>query len=198
MKKFILYVFISFMLTTNLYALTDAEYFLRNISNIKSIKANFIQVNEIVDFGEDIYEGSLTIVSKKYALWDYINPEDTWYLFSEDKLEYYDSLNSQLVVYKDFSISENVLLQMLMDLSIINSKFKTVVVGDKITLHPIGDIGAKYIEIFIKGSYIESIISYDFDDNKVEIKFSEMVYNGNIDETIFKKTVPDNTSVFEY
>jgi len=197
-KKILIINLMIFILSANVYADTnDTEIFIRNIKKIESITADFIQKNSMIDFGTDTYTGKIVIVTKKQALWDYTDPANTWYLFSPTKLEYYDNITNQLVTYTNFSISDNILLQLLMDLSIINDSFKTTILDNKITLFPLTNIGIKYIEIVVEKSYMKSIKSIDLDDNSVEIIFSNMKYNSTIHENIFNKSVPADATHFK-
>ncbi len=70
----------------------EQKDFVKQLSSIKSLSADFKQVNILKDYGEDIYIGKVFINMKDKALWDYIEPYSSWYLINSESIEHYDEI----------------------------------------------------------------------------------------------------------
>ncbi len=171
---------------------------LAEVSKITSLQADFTQTNTIKDFGDDIYSGKVYIEMKKKALWDYIDPYLTWYMFSDTVVEQYDEINNQLMRYPITGDSDSVILQVLMDFSSLPNVFDVEQIdNDTIHLQPKQDIGLRYMEIDFAAGIINSISSEDATGNKTKIIFSNVLTNIDIPESVYLKALPDDVEIFD-
>lgn len=70
MKKLLLLLFILVCFTAFAEDKKNTDY-MKQLSDIKSLSAEFKQINNLKDYGEDIYTGKVYINMKEKALWDY-------------------------------------------------------------------------------------------------------------------------------
>lgn len=73
MKKLLLLLFILVCFTAFAEDKKNTDY-MKQLSDIKSLSAEFKQINNLKDYGEDIYTGKVYINMKEKALWDYTEP----------------------------------------------------------------------------------------------------------------------------
>lgn len=192
MKKIILIC--TFLVSIAGYVNADI---LDDISAIKTMKADFIQVNSIKDFGEDIYKGEVVIQAKKATLWDYTEPSKSWYLITADGMQQYDSASNQLLKFSKENIGSNALIEILMDFDSIKKSFDIVINGNTARLKPKTDSDIVYLDISVDNGTVKRMTILDKAENKSEITFSGIVLNKPVDEKTFTKTVPKGTEVFE-
>ena len=89
------FIFALFSVYAN--AADKKDSLLNSLSSIKTLSAEFKQVNNLKDFGDDEYTGKVSIKMGEVALWDYKEPYNSWYLITKDKVDYFDEINNQLV-----------------------------------------------------------------------------------------------------
>lgn len=199
MRKF-LFTFIFTIVSLSAFAndknVNEAQL-IKEIENMTSIQADFTQINEIKDFGKDEYTGSMAIIKGQKALWDYKKPFESWYLFSANKIEFYDKNNNQLMIYETGEQITNILLQLLLDISVAKSKFDITTNKNIITLKPKEDLGVKFLNIEMKNNIISSMESTDNIGNNTKIIFSNVVINKKIDDKIFDKKAPKDAEIFK-
>ena len=70
MKKLLLLLFILVCFTAFAEDKKNTDY-MKQLSDIKSLSAEFKQINNLKDYGEDIYTGKVYINMIDKALWDY-------------------------------------------------------------------------------------------------------------------------------
>lgn len=168
-----------------------------DIEKIETLSADFIQINEIKDFGKDEYSGSMALIKGDSALWDYKKPFISWYIFSRDTIKHYDSTHNQLIIYKNDETISNVLLQLLIDVSIAKSKFEMATKGSTITLIPKENLGVKEIKITLNKGVISEMESNDSAGNNTKIIFKNVKVNKKINPKTFDKKVPIDAEIFE-
>lgn len=175
------------------FALEDP---LKSVEKIKTMTADFTQINTIKDFGDDEYKGRMVISSGEKALWDYTEPVKSWYLFSKDSIEQYDGENNQLIIYGSEELSSNVLLQILLDLRTIKSKFDVKTEGSIISLTPKENMGIKDMTVTVKDGVISEMKSRDNAGNVSRIIFGGVKINAPLPENAFSKKAPKDADVF--
>jgi outer membrane lipoprotein carrier protein len=197
MKKLALTLLILFI-SINSFAL-DKDKIIETLSSFKTAIADFEQITEIKDFGEDFYSGKIYLIAKKKALWDYTKPYPQYYIFTPDSMEYYDSSTEQLIRQKvNQSGGQNIIYQLLVDISKAKETFDIIVEGeDTLRLIPKTDIGLKYIVLKIKKDFISEIISTDNEGNNTKVYLKNIMLNVNINPKVFQKEVPLTTEIFE-
>ncbi|KAA0258510.1 outer membrane lipoprotein carrier protein LolA [Deferribacter autotrophicus] len=174
------------------------ESVLESYSNIKTFQADFVQKTTIQGFGDDYYEGKVYLIRGEKLMWDYKKPYRQYYLFEKDKMEYYDSSAKQLIRQK-ISLEDNVVLQIIMDISTIGKNFKIISLDkDRVRLIPKSFINLKYIDLLLGDKFIKKIISEDGAGNITEIIFKNSKINELIEDKVFKPIVPLDTEIFNY
>lgn len=169
--------------------------YMQLLSNIKSLSAEFKQVNNLKDYGEDIYTGKVYINMKEKALWDYTEPYSSWYLITTETIDHYDEINNQLVKMDAKELKEHALLQVLMDFQKLKSTFNVTEKKDMLVLKPKTNTGIIYINIIFKDGIISELQSKDNTGNTTSITFSKVKIDKNISDSTFKKKVPKDVTV---
>lgn len=169
--------------------------YMQLLSNIKSLSAEFKQVNNLKDYGEDIYTGKVYINMKEKALWDYTEPYSSWYLITTETIDHYDEINNQLVKMDAKELKEHALLQVLMDFQKLKSTFNVTEKKDMLVLKPKTNTGIIYINIVFKDGIISELQSKDNTGNTTSITFSKVKIDKNISDNTFKKKVPKDVTV---
>lgn len=170
---------------------------MQQLSSIKSISADFKQVNNLKDYGEDIYSGKVYINMKEKALWDYTEPYSSWYNITNENIEHYDEINNQLVIMKAKDYKEYALLQVLMDFSKLSQSFTVKEQENVLYLKPKKDEGIEYINITFKDNIISKIDSKDNNGNLTTITLSNVVLDKKINDASFKKKLPKDVNIFK-
>lgn len=184
------------LLSTQLFAAESVDSVIDRISRIKTLQSAFVQKTAISGFGEEVYKGEVFIRYGDRALWLYSQPEVAWYLFTRDRLEYYDAATRQLVRSK-VSGDDNVLLKVLFDLSALRQHFNASWNGEVLMLNPKKDIGVKNIAIKLKGGAVKELSSDDSSGNRTVIILDNPQINAGIADSVFSPAVPKGTKVFE-
>ncbi len=86
MKKLLLLLFTLVCFTAFAEDKDNAADYMKQLSAVKSLSAEFKQVNNLKDYGEDVYAGKVYINMKEKALWDYIEPYSAWYLITNETI----------------------------------------------------------------------------------------------------------------
>ena len=172
---------------------------LDTLKNIKTLEADFTQINKLQDFGEDTYVGKVYIRMKDIALWDYTNPFKSWYLIDNNKLENYDEINNQLLRISSKEISDHVLLQILTNIDKITENFKALQTDkETVELFPIkNNLPVKKIKILFENNIISKVISTDNSGNITTFIFKNIKIDKKIPNKVFKKKLPKDVTVFE-
>lgn len=195
MKKLLtlFFILVSFSAFADDKAYND---YMKQLSNIKSLSAEFKQVNNLKDYGEDIYTGKVYINMKEKALWDYIEPYSSWYLITNETIDHYDEINNQLIKMKAKDYKEYALLQILMDFSQLSKSFTSKQKENTLYLKPKSDAGLAYINIIFKDNVISEINSKDNAGNLTTITLSKVEIDKKINNSSFKKKLPSDVNVF--
>lgn len=175
----------------------EQKDFVKQLSSIKSLSADFKQVNILKDYGEDIYIGKVFINMKDKALWDYIEPYSSWYLINSESIEHYDEINNQLIKMNAKEYKEYALLQILMDFSMLDKSFTSMQKDNILYLKPKEDIGLAYINITFENGNISEINSADNNGNLTAITFSNIKIDTKINNSVFSKKLPKDVHVFK-
>ena len=197
MKKIAMLV-TALLISINAFAVTVEEV-LASFSTLKSYKADFKQVTEIENFGKDEYIGTIYIINKYRALWDYSYPYKQFYLFKPDGVDYYDSEMRQLVRQKNAAGNQNAITQLMLDMSNIQKDFYVTINGENIlTLVPRSDMGVRFIHVEFEGKTLKKVISQDPTGNKTEVTFSNIIIDSELDKKLLEPSVPAGTEIFNY
>ena len=196
MKK-ILILFFTLVCFTAYAGDNSTSMLMQQLSSIKSISADFKQVNNLKDYGEDIYSGKVYINMKEKALWDYTEPYSSWYYITNENIEHYDEINNQLVIMKAKDYKEYALLQVLMDFSKLSQSFTVKEQENVLYLKPKKDEGIEYINITFKDNIISKIDSKDNNGNLTTITLSNVVLDKKINDASFKKKLPKDVNIFK-
>lgn len=175
---------------------TETIDYMKQLSAVKSLYAEFKQVNNLKDYGEDIYTGKVYIKMKEKALWDYIEPYSSWYLITNENIDHYDEINNQLVKMKAKDYKEYALLQVLMDFSQLSKSFSSEQKENTLYLKPKSDVGLAYINIIFKDNIISEIKSKDNAGNLTTITLNNVEIDKKISNSSFKKKLPSDVNVF--
>ena len=168
---FTLFIFSSFCFSSN------------DIQNLKSFQSKFTQT--ITSSSSDIitYQGEVFIKSSGQILWKYKTPvvknvyiNDSFAVVDEPELEQaiFTQLESEINIIKLLNSSQKV----------DNNSYTTNI-----------DDTDYMIKTSKSDDKIEFINYKDKLENKVEIKFSNVVQNGEISDDIFKFTVPEHYDI---
>ncbi len=195
MKKLLLLLFILVCFTAFAEDKKNTDY-MKQLSDIKSLSAEFKQINNLKDYGEDIYTGKVYINMKEKALWDYTEPYSSWYLITNTDINHYDEINNQLIKMKTKDYKEYALLQVLMDFSQLSKSFNAEQKDNTLYLKPKNDTGLAYINIVFKNDVISEINSKDNAGNLTTITLSKVEIDKKISDSSFKKKLPKDVNVF--
>lgn len=195
MKKLLLLLFIFVCFTAFAEDKKNTDY-MKQLSDIKSLSAEFKQINNLKDYGEDIYTGKVYINMKEKALWDYTEPYSSWYLITNTDINHYDEINNQLIKMKTKDYKEYALLQVLMDFSQLSKNFSAEQKDNTLYLKPKNDAGLAYINIVFKNDVISEINSKDNAGNLTTITLSKVEIDKKISSSSFKKKLPKDVNVF--
>jgi len=168
---------------------------LAGLQKIKSYQADFTQFTEIEGFGEDEYSGKLYIRSGEVALWNYSKPYRQFYLFDEGEMQFYDSDTKQLIKQR-LTPETNVFMRLMLNPKDIEKDFSVKLVGDKLEMSPIKDIGVSKIIFTIKSGIISGISTRDQNGNNTRIELDGIVVNEEIADKTFSPQVPADTEIF--
>ena len=196
MKK-ILILFFTLICFTAYAGDNSTNTFLKPLSSIKSISADFKQVNNLKDYGEDIYSGKVYINMTEKALWDYLEPYSSWYFITTENIEHYDEINNQLVIMKAKDYKEYALLQVLIEFYKLSENFQSEEKDNILYLKPKTDEGLEYINITFKDNIISEINSKDNNGNLTTITLSNVVLDKKINDSSFKKKLPKDVNIFK-
>lgn len=195
MKKLLLLLFIFVCFTAFAEDKKNTDY-MKQLSDIKSLSAEFKQINNLKYYGEDIYTGKVYINMKEKALWDYTEPYSSWYLITNTDINHYDEINNQLIKMKTKDYKEYALLQVLMDFSQLSKSFSAEQKDNTLYLKPKNDAGLAYINIVFKNDVISEINSKDNAGNLTTITLSKVEIDKKISSSSFKKKLPKDVNVF--
>jgi outer membrane lipoprotein carrier protein len=192
-KTFALFIFM--LMSISAFA-ASADQILASFSALQSY---FKQVTEIEGFGADEYSGKIYVVNKYKALWDYDFPYRQFYLFTNDKVDYYDSETKQLMRQKNIEGNQNAITRLMLDIGNIKENFQVQQINDyTLNLIPLSDIGVQFVTFEVDGNRISKVTSKDPAGNGTEVTFSNVQVNVPIEEKVFEPAVPEGTEVFEY
>lgn len=193
MKKLFIILFV-FTASLSVFA-ADNKGLVGQLSSIKTLTAEFKQVNNLKDFGDDEYTGKVSIKMGEVALWDYKEPYNSWYLIKTDTVEYFDEINNQLVKMNAKEMKEYALLQVLMDFKKLSSTFNITSKRNMLVLKPKKYTGVVYINIIFKNKVISQLESMDTAGNTTTITFSDVTIDKPINSSTFKKKLPKDVTI---
>ena len=154
-----------------------------DIKNLDSFKANFSQI--ITSTSDNIieYKGEVFIKKSGKILWKYKTPVE--------KNVY---INDNFAIVDEPELEQAIFTQLESEINIIKLLNNSKKINENSYITNIEDI-----DYLIKTSKDDDKINYikykDKLENDVEIKFSNVVQNGEIADGIFKFTVPSNYDV---
>lgn len=195
MKKLFIILFI--FTSLSVFAADKNSDLVDQLAGIKTLSAEFKQVNTLKDFGDDEYTGKVSIKMGEIALWDYKEPYNSWYLITKNNVKYFDEINNQLVEMDAKELKEYALLQVLMDFKKLSSTFDITSKKDMLILKPKQDTGVEYINILFKDNQINQLQSKDNTGNTTTITFSKMTIDKSISDSTFKKKLPKDVTVIK-
>lgn len=195
MKKLFIILFI--FTSLSVFAADKNSDLVDQLAGIKTLSAEFKQVNTLKDFGDDEYTGKVSIKMGEIALWDYKEPYNSWYLITKNNVKYFDEINNQLVEMDAKELKEYALLQVLMDFKKLSSTFDITSKKDMLLLKPKQDTGVEYINILFKDNQINQLQSKDNTGNTTTITFSKMTIDKSISDSTFKKKLPKDVTVIK-
>lgn len=195
MKKLFIILFI--FTSLSVFAADKNSDLVDQLAGIKTLSAEFKQVNTLKDFGDDEYTGKVSIKMGEIALWDYKEPYNSWYLITKNSVKYFDEINNQLVEMDAKELKEYALLQVLMDFKKLSSTFDITSKKDMLILKPKQDTGVEYINILFKDNQINQLQSKDNTGNTTTIIFSKMTIDKSISDSTFKKKLPKDVTVIK-
>lgn len=195
MKKLFIILFI--FTSLSVFAADKNSDLVDQLAGIKTLSAEFKQVNTLKDFGDDEYTGKVSIKMGEIALWDYKEPYNSWYLITKNSVKYFDEINNQLVEMDAKELKEYALLQVLMDFKKLSSTFDITSKKEMLILKPKQDTGVEYINILFKDNQINQLQSKDNTGNTTTITFSKMTIDKSISDSTFKKKLPKDVTVIK-
>lgn len=150
---------------------------IEDIKNIKSFKADFVQVITSSNNNKINYKGEVYIKNDGKILWKYKKP-----------------IVKNVYILKDYAIVDEPELEQAIfttlenEINIIKLLNEAKKINDKEFMSRIDNVD--YI-IELTNNKIDKINYKDKLDNKIEIKFSSVVQNEQLNDEIFKFTAPD-------
>lgn len=200
------------LLSTVLFILIASSSFgasadiLKSLGGIKTLTADFVQTNTYADMDtssgktvQDVFLGSVSVIMKDKAIFEYTEPYISWYLFKKGELETYDSVTNQLIKYSGGSLGDNIFLEVLTDFSAIGSSFDVKEPASlTLELTPKRDIGVKYLTVTVDDSgKISSMKTQDAMGNITELKFKNVKTGIKIPVKTFDKKLPEGVSIIK-
>ncbi len=168
--------------------------------NLKTLTADFVQTNHYAGLDEFSREGKVYVVRPERALWDYAEPRE-FYLLRPGRVSHYSEELEQLINIKvDPSRADDpsgLILSIFLDGSMVHSRFKVEEKGNEVLLTPRGAIGVERVTLAFDGDVIKSVYSADTEGNSILIEFSNVVTGKDVPMSVFDKTLPPDTSVYE-
>ncbi len=165
-----------------------------------TLTASFTQTNHYEGIDDYSLQGKVYVSRPERALWDYSEPVE-YYLLRSGRISHYSAELEQLVNIKvDSSKADepsSVILGIFLDSSTVRKRFNIKDDGDIVELTPKNDIGVKSVIIKFDKDRLKSVYSIDDDGNSILIEFRDVVMGGAIPKSVFDKTVPPGTSVYE-
>lgn len=192
-----LFIILFIFTSLSVFAADKNSDLVDQLAGIKTLSAEFKQVNTLKDFGDDEYTGKVSIKMGEIALWDYKEPYNSWYLITKNSVKYFDEINNQLVEMDAKELKEYALLQVLMDFKKLSSTFDITSKKDMLILKPKQDTGVEYINILFKDNQINQLQSKDNTGNTTTITFSKMTIDKSISDSTFKKKLPKDVTVIK-
>ena len=98
MKKLTAFTIIFSLFAFLAFADSKNESLLNKLSSVKTFTAEFKQVNNLKDFGDDIYTGKVSTIMGETALWDYNEPYNSWYLITDKNVDYFEKYEIGLAI----------------------------------------------------------------------------------------------------
>lgn len=198
MKKILILFVMIITSFTSVYAEDNkSKSLIDNFAEVKTLTADFTQINYLTEFGESTYSGKVYIRMKEKALWDYTEPYKIWYLITDNRIEFYDELANQLMKISTKDVKEQILLQILTDIKSVSKSFKITEDKNTLKLVPVKDFGLKSIDITFKDNMISEMKSIDNTNNVSKITFKNIKINEKISNNVFKKKLPKDVEIFE-
>lgn len=200
MKKFL--ATLLFLLTTSVGFAASADI-LKALGAITSLTADFTQTNTYTDTAgkpvHDTYSGTVSVIMKDKAIFEYTEPYVSWYLFKKGALETYDSVTNQLIKYKGGSVGDNIFLEVLTDFSAIETNFDVKETSPRVlNLTPKKDIGVKYLLVTVdESNKISSMKTQDAIGNITELTFTNVKTGVKIPAKTFEKKLPEGVNIIE-
>lgn len=190
------------------YAETEAvgeKNLLAALAATKTLAADFTQTNTYKDATSpkpvvDDYSGKVYVIMGNKALFEYTLPYESWYIFTKESVESYDSITNQLMKFGKDSGSSNIFLQVLMDFATIGDNFDVMEkAGNVLYMTPKNEnMGIKYFTITLDANKkISTMQTEDIMGTVTELKFKNVKLGGRIPEKTFKKELPKTVTIIE-
>lgn len=178
---------------------------LESLASTKTLTGDFVQTNTYKDPTSsepvsDEYSGNIYVIMGDKALFEYTLPYESWYLFTKESVESYDSITNQLMKFGKDTQSDNIFLRVLMDFSTIEDNFDVVEKeGNVLYMTPKNeDMGIKYFTITLDDNKkIASMKTEDIMGTNTQLKFKNVKSGSSIPAKIFKKELPKTVTIIE-
>lgn len=178
---------------------------LESLAATKTLTGDFVQTNTYKDPTSsepvsDEYSGNIYVIMGDKALFEYTLPYESWYLFTKESVESYDSITNQLMKFGKDTQSDNIFLRVLMDFSTIEDNFDVVEKeGNVLYMTPKNeDMGIKYFTITLDDNKkIASMKTEDIMGTVTQLKFKNVKSGSSIPAKIFKKELPKTVTIIE-
>ena len=168
--------------------------------NLKTLSAEFTQENYYPGVDNFSHKGKVYIVRPEIALWDYENPVE-YYLMEPGKITHYSKSLKQLIKMNvdsnNSSDPTGLLLGIFLDSSKVKEQFRVSEKDNTITLVPYSKLGLESIIITMNKNVVEQVYSKDEAGNAITIRFSKVKQNIPLEPSLFQKSLPEETHIFE-
>ena len=168
---------------------------------VSVMKAAFVQTTHSEVFGDEKQQGEVTLKRPGMMRWDFRNGVDRQFVTDGTKMWIYNKTENQVIEYNDVSSSASAADSLLQSLDRIDELFDIEMPsptddGYVMILRPKETEQLKKLKLVLeKDLVVRSVTITDAFDNITELAFSEMKFNVEAPDSIFKFIAPAGAEV---
>jgi len=168
---------------------------------VSVMKAAFVQTTHSEVFGDEKQQGEVTLKRPGMMRWDFRNGVDRQFVTDGTKMRIYNKTENQVIEYNDVSSSASAADSLLQSLDRMDELFDIEMPsptddGYVMILRPKETEQLKKLKLVLeKDLVVRSVTITDAFDNITELAFSEMKFNVEAPDSIFKFIAPAGAEV---
>ncbi len=176
--------------------MVEAKY-----KTVSVMKAAFVQTTHSEVFGDEKQQGEVTLKRPGMMRWDFRNGVDRQFVTDGTKMWIYNKTENQVIEYNDVSSSASAADSLLQSLDRMDELFNIEMPsptddGYVMVLRPKATEQLKMLKLVLeKDLVVRSVTITDAFDNITELIFSEMKFNVEAPDSIFKFIAPAGAEV---